>query len=83
MPTVLTKRDLNQPVSFTDLYGRHADSWMVPPNQSLLCRGRNIEHGKPSAPIYLACPSCFPERRRLGANERVRRFLTNISFHSF
>jgi hypothetical protein len=43
---------LKQPVSFTDLYGRYADSWRVPPNQSLLCSGQKIEHGKPNAPIY-------------------------------
>jgi hypothetical protein len=43
---------LNQPVSFTDLYGRYADSWRVPPNASLLCKGQNIPSGKPGAPIY-------------------------------
>jgi len=43
---------LTQPVAFTDLYGRYADSWRVPSNQSLLCPGQKIEHGKPGAPIY-------------------------------
>jgi hypothetical protein len=43
---------LAQPVSFADLYGRYADSWRVPSNQSLLCPGQKIEHGKPGAPIY-------------------------------
>lgn len=43
---------LTQPVSFADLYGRYADSWRVPSNQSLLCPGQKIEHGKPGAPIY-------------------------------
>jgi hypothetical protein len=43
---------LTQPVSFTDLYGRYADSWRVPPNESLLCKGQKIERGKPLAPIY-------------------------------
>jgi hypothetical protein len=43
---------LTQPVSFTDLYGRYADSWRVKPNASLLCKGQKIETGKPGAPIY-------------------------------
>src|SRR5262249_37710281 len=43
---------LNQPVSFTDLYDRYADSWRVPPNASLLCKGQKIASGKPGAPIY-------------------------------
>src|ERR1700757_3099159 len=30
----------------------------------------------------VACSSWSPERSRLGASERVRRFLTNMSFHS-
>ena len=43
---------LTQPVSFTDLYDRYADSWRVKPNASLLCKGQKIETGKPGAPIY-------------------------------
>ena len=43
---------LAQPVSFADLYGRYADSWRVPPSQSLLCKGQKIETGKPGSPIY-------------------------------
>jgi hypothetical protein len=43
---------LTQPISFTDLYGRYADSWRIAPNQSLLCPGHKIESGKPVAPIY-------------------------------
>jgi hypothetical protein len=43
---------LTQPVSFTDLYGRYADSWRVKPNASLLCKGQKIETGKPGAPLY-------------------------------
>jgi hypothetical protein len=45
-------RVISQPVSFADLYGPYADSWRVPPDQSLLCRDNNIIVGVPDRPFY-------------------------------
>jgi hypothetical protein len=45
-------RVFSQPVSFADLYGPYADSWRVPPNESLLCRDNNIVRGVPDRPFY-------------------------------
>jgi hypothetical protein len=43
---------ISQPISFTDLYGPYADSWRVPPDQSLLCRDNNVMSGVPDRPFY-------------------------------
>jgi hypothetical protein len=45
-------RAVAQPVSFADLYGPYADSWRVPPDQSLLCRDDNIIRDVPDRPFY-------------------------------
>jgi hypothetical protein len=45
---------LTNPFPSSDLYGRYADSWRVPANESLLnaCSAREIERGIPSRVFY-------------------------------
>jgi hypothetical protein len=43
---------LTQPVSFADLYHRYANSWRVPPQQSLLSKDEKIERDIPKQPFY-------------------------------
>jgi hypothetical protein len=45
---------LTAPFPFVDLYHRYADSWTVPPEQSLLdaCGERKIERGLPQRPFF-------------------------------
>jgi len=47
-------RVLTAPFPFTDLYHHYADSWTVPPEQSLLdaCGERKIEPGLPRRPFF-------------------------------
>lgn len=47
-------RVLTAPFPFTDLYHHYADSWAVPPRQSLLdtCGERKIEPGLPRRPFF-------------------------------
>ena len=43
---------LPQPVSFAELYHRYAESWRIPPGESLLCEERRAESGVPEQPFY-------------------------------
>jgi von Willebrand factor type D domain len=43
---------LQQPVSFADLYHRFAESWRVPPDGSILCKGNEVKPGIPKQPFY-------------------------------
>jgi hypothetical protein len=46
---------LSQPVSFSDLYHPYANSWRIPPGESLLsklCGERGTERGIPDRPFY-------------------------------
>jgi hypothetical protein len=47
---------LTAPFPFTDLYHHYADSWTVPPEESLLdvCGDRKIEPGLPRSPFFAA-----------------------------
>jgi hypothetical protein len=57
---------LKQPVSFEDLYHPYANSWRVPPSESLLsklCGERDVDRGIPEKPFYA---------KDLGPQERER-----------
>jgi hypothetical protein len=43
---------LKLPASFKDFYQDYADSWRVPPAESLLCGDQKVERGIPSKPFY-------------------------------
>jgi len=43
---------LREPVSFTDLYRRYADSWRVPKDESMICKDMKLETGIPTQPFY-------------------------------
>lgn len=58
---------LEIPFSFEDLYHPYADSWRVPPEESLLsvCGGVEIERGIPKEPFYVDnLPRDLSERTR-------------------
>ncbi len=67
---------LNEPVSFTDLYHRYADSWRVQSKESLLspCGDQGIERGIPLRAFYAKdlAPQQFREARAMCTAAGVR-----------
>jgi hypothetical protein len=49
------RKVLSQPVTFDDLYHPYANSWRIPPGESLLsklCGERDVDRGIPTRPFY-------------------------------